>query len=375
MNRAFPLLARRHHAGSSPADRPARGAGHVVVGLRRRPDRRQLVRGRPACPRRPNRTSTRVPAGPTLNPSGHDNKPTMSFHSKVEELKKGDKKIGVGTADVPDARGHSRCAADGAASARPRAAGDRNSGSRGALHDTQPHSKDRPMLLRRLAEDYVELENAAFTREDAGRGHARRAQAKAIHAGGQAAVDRQLPREDDDESVAQSGDQILHDARRPTIRASRRPRSRRTHRPLTRSSTRSIIISRTSTSRRATRRTRVASTSISSRRPRTRSTFSNAYLAFGELFFNEALSDPTKWEPAKQAYQKVISKPPPENKVYGYAWYKLAYVFWNHGRPAARSRRVQEDDRLRVRSSQLPNAKKLAESGPQGRDPRLRARG
>ena len=63
----------------------------------------------------------------------------------------------------------------------------------------------------------------------------------------------------------------------------------------------------------------------------------NAYLAFGELFFNEALQDPSKWEPAKQAYQKVITKPPPENKVYGYAWYRTEPTFWATVAAARRS--------------------------------------
>src|SRR5271166_4597456 len=41
------------------------------------------------------------PNGPKLaGSSPHGKAPEMSFHSKVEELKKGDKKIGVGTADV-----------------------------------------------------------------------------------------------------------------------------------------------------------------------------------------------------------------------------------------------------------------------------------
>jgi tetratricopeptide (TPR) repeat protein len=54
-----------------------------------------------------------------------------------------------------------------------------------------------------------------------------------------------------------------------------------------------------------------------------------AYLAFGDMFFDEAQSDPTKWEIAKQAYQKTIAYPPPDNRVYGYAWYRLAHVFGN----------------------------------------------
>ena len=55
----------------------------------------------------------------------------------------------------------------------------------------------------------------------------------------------------------------------------------------------------------------------------------SAYLAFGELFFGEAQSDPAKFELAKQAYLEVIKYPPPDNKMFGYAHYKLAYVHWN----------------------------------------------
>jgi tetratricopeptide (TPR) repeat protein len=55
----------------------------------------------------------------------------------------------------------------------------------------------------------------------------------------------------------------------------------------------------------------------------------NAYLAFGELFFVEAQADPSKWDLAAKAYAEVIKYPAPRNKVLGYARYKLAYVYWN----------------------------------------------
>jgi tetratricopeptide (TPR) repeat protein len=60
----------------------------------------------------------------------------------------------------------------------------------------------------------------------------------------------------------------------------------------------------------------------------------NAYLAFGELFFTEAQGDPSKFQLARDAYQKVLEYPPAENKVYGYAQYKLAYASWNLGEHA-----------------------------------------
>jgi Tetratricopeptide repeat len=55
----------------------------------------------------------------------------------------------------------------------------------------------------------------------------------------------------------------------------------------------------------------------------------NAYLAFGELFFQEAQGDPAKWDLAAQAYGQALRYPPPGNKVYGIARYKLGFVRWN----------------------------------------------
>jgi tetratricopeptide (TPR) repeat protein len=59
-----------------------------------------------------------------------------------------------------------------------------------------------------------------------------------------------------------------------------------------------------------------------------------AYLAFGEMLFSEAASDSTKWDQAQAAYTKVLAWPPPANEVYGYAWYRLAHVFANRGERA-----------------------------------------
>ena len=54
----------------------------------------------------------------------------------------------------------------------------------------------------------------------------------------------------------------------------------------------------------------------------------HAYLVFADYFFDEAQSDPSKLPMAQQAYEKVIAAPPPLNRFYGYAWYKLAYVHY-----------------------------------------------
>ena len=88
----------------------------------------------------------------------------------------------------------------------------------------------------------------------------------------------------------------------------------------------------------------------------------NAYLAFGELFFNEAQGDPSKWDLAAQAYSEVIKYPAPNNKVYGYAWYKLAYVFWNKGELDKALNAFKKTIEFGVVHTQLPGAAKLADS-------------
>ncbi len=51
-----------------------------------------------------------------------------------------------------------------------------------------------------------------------------------------------------------------------------------------------------------------------------------AYLAFGEFFFEEALTDSSKWEFARRMYEKVVESPPEKNEVWGYAQFRLAQV-------------------------------------------------
>jgi tetratricopeptide (TPR) repeat protein len=88
----------------------------------------------------------------------------------------------------------------------------------------------------------------------------------------------------------------------------------------------------------------------------------NAYLAFGELFFNEAQGDPSKWALAEQSYSEVVKYPPPDNKVFGYAHYKLGYVFWNKGDYARALSEFKKTIDFGVQYSQLPNAAQLAVS-------------
>ena len=88
----------------------------------------------------------------------------------------------------------------------------------------------------------------------------------------------------------------------------------------------------------------------------------NAYLAFGELFFNEAQGDPSKWDLAAASYQETIKYPPPDNKVYGYAYYKLAYVFWNKGDFPKALEAFKKTIDYGTQFSQIPNAAQLANS-------------
>jgi tetratricopeptide (TPR) repeat protein len=88
----------------------------------------------------------------------------------------------------------------------------------------------------------------------------------------------------------------------------------------------------------------------------------HAYLAFGELFFNEAQGDPSKWDLAAQAYTEVVKYPAPANTSFGYAWYKMAYVFWNKGELDKALNAFKKTIDYGVANPTLPGATKLAES-------------
>ena len=168
---------------------------------------------------------------------------------------------------------------------------DRNPGPGEPVRATPKNAPDRPELMRRLAEGYVELESAAFrdkTEERIKADEAKRKNPKAV-----AGLQAEAARPERSSSAARG---------RPpssTTRCSRpqypkwcqtptRPTRRRAPAAPTRSST----TSPTSTSRRSSSRTRARSTSSSSRTAPQSKYIPNAYLAFGELFFNEAQGDP-----------------------------------------------------------------------------------
>jgi tetratricopeptide (TPR) repeat protein len=87
-----------------------------------------------------------------------------------------------------------------------------------------------------------------------------------------------------------------------------------------------------------------------------------AYLAFGELFFAEAQGDPAKWPLAEQAYREVLRYPAPQNTMLGYAHYKLAYVYWNQGDHARALSELKRTIDYAAQYPTAPNAAGLAGS-------------
>jgi TolA-binding protein len=307
------------------------------------------------------KTLETCPSGPTLSSITHGKEPQMSFHSKVEELKKGDKKIDIGKADQSQFAGYR----DVRKSLQQRALGlliTEIGQLEMLLHETDKRSKDRPILLRRLAEDYVELENAAFkekTQAEIARDEFKQRKNQ-VEAGKQQAIvnSRKTTMDRARKAAIEYYSGLASDyAGQPSNTFPQNP-------PPARADLDEIYYYLAYEYEQAgdTANARRVYLDLITKTPNSKY-LSSAYLAFGELFFNEALSDPTKWDAAKQAYQKVIAKPPPENKIYGYAWYKLAYVFWNMGDLPHALDAFKRTIDFGVQYSQLPNATKLAESG------------
>ncbi len=87
-----------------------------------------------------------------------------------------------------------------------------------------------------------------------------------------------------------------------------------------------------------------------------------AYLAFGELFFQEAQGDPAKWDLSAAAYKEVVKYPPPTNKQFGYARYKLGYVLWNKGEYAGALNEFKKVIEYGDQFTDVPNATQLAKA-------------
>jgi tetratricopeptide (TPR) repeat protein len=86
-----------------------------------------------------------------------------------------------------------------------------------------------------------------------------------------------------------------------------------------------------------------------------------AYLAFAEMFLSEAATDASKWELARQAYLKVLATPPPGNGAYAYAWYRLADVLLNQGDRGAALQALDKAVDVATTFPQLPGSAALRE--------------
>ena len=194
------------------------------------------------------------------------------------------------------------------------------------LASTSAGSPDRPGILRRLADSYVELETVSFRkkiesriradearRKDPGKAAGFTAEAgkaeKVEGAARQAAIKHYEQLRAQHPHWCQSpastaapgcGDEVLYDLAYEHEQAGQLVEARRVYLDLIQTAPTSRYVP-------------------------------SAYLAFGELFFQEAQGDPTKWALAEQSYKEVARFPAPDNKALGYAHYKLAYVYWNKG--------------------------------------------
>ena len=163
------------------------------------------------------------------------------------------------------------------------------------LSNTPGNSPDRLQLVRRLAEDYVELENAGFTektqaeikRDDlkktnpsgASQQQAVANQANTIMLRARGKAEQFYTTITTDFPNYPQLDEVLYYLAYEYEQGNNNDMARKTYFTLIQSRPNSKYIP-------------------------------NAYLAFGELFFNEAQGDPSKWGVAQQAYQKVIGFPP-----------------------------------------------------------------
>jgi tetratricopeptide (TPR) repeat protein len=188
------------------------------------------------------------------------------------------------------------------------------------LAATPKGEPDRPQLLRRVAEDFVELEHVA--RDEGDEALRNKAQNEAISTYGELIADcPDYPKLDEaiyDIAVEYEERGDLANARRYYM-------------------------------------TLVESEPASRFVP-------NAYLAFGEMFFDEAAQDPAKWDLALNAYQRVLRDPPPRNDVYGYAWYKLAWVLRNKGDLAGARDAFNQAITYATEYASTPGAAKLADA-------------
>ncbi len=282
----------------------------------------------------------------TFDVSKHGGAPQVNFHSAPTpaDLKKRDQiqKPGAPSESIPRDERKSRLQARARALLVTEIQGLEN-----LFRSTQKNSPDRVDLARRLAEDYIELESAAFKEKT------------------QAEVDRDGLKKSNPRGASQK-QQAANDAARIMNGArtnaekyyglikSEYPNYSKLDEVL-------YYLAYEYEQANDNANARKVYLELIQKRPDSKY-IPNAYLAFGELFFNEAQGDPSKFDLAAQAYTEVIKFPPEKNKVYGYAWYKLGYVFWNQGKFEQALNAFKKTIDWGNAYSQQPGASKLADA-------------
>ena len=233
------------------------------------------------------------------------------------------------------------------------------------FNQTPRGASDRPGLLRRLADDYVELESAAFrTRTEAaisiGVG-----QAPGASASQKAGVAKLVQERD-------KADKVLVAARQNAIKYYEKliaDHGTYCVSPSTADPSKSsgcvdealYFLAYEHEQAGELEKARKVYLQLIQKSP-TSKYVASAYLAFGELYFNEAQGDPSKWALAAQAYTEVIKYPLPDNKVYGLAQYKLGYVYWNQSDFSKALGAFKKAIEVAQQYPSLPGAAELARS-------------
>ncbi|MCL2776950.1 MAG: tetratricopeptide repeat protein [Polyangiaceae bacterium] len=277
----------------------------------------------------------------------HGKTPTVNFHSAPPpaDLKKRDQQVKPNAPTVTDSPRDER---KSRLQARQRALlVTEIQQTESLFRATRANSPDRPQLARRLAEQYVELESAAF--RDKTEAEIKRDDAK-----------KRNPQQAGQlQTNANQAEAVMKAARRKaidfyTIIIKDYPNYPNLDEVL-------YYLAYEYEQANDLKNARTAYYDLIKKRPDSKY-IPHAYLAFGELFFNEAQGDPSKWDYAAQAYSEVIKYPPPNNRVYGYAWYKLAYVYWNKNELEKALNAFKKTIEFGSTFTQLPGAAKLADA-------------
>ncbi len=216
---------------------------------------------------------------------------------------------------------------------------------------TSKKSPDRPQLIRRLAEGYVELESAAD--RDKVEAEIRAQDLKRSKKKGQAANISKARKE------ASKAKKIVRSARKNAIRfytimKNAYPNYSKIDEVM-------YYLAYEWEQAKNFKKAREVYLELIQKAPKS-PYIPNAYLAFGELFFIEAQADPAQWDLARDSYKEVIKYPAPKNKVFGYARYKLGYVHWNKGEFKLAMNEFKKVIEYGNQHSSLPNAKQLQKS-------------